>query len=550
MLRRVFVCLLVLGLCGHVSASLVGYWALDGNAIGGRTMLRRVFVCLLVLGLCGHVSASLVGYWALDGNATDSSDYGNHGTINGNVVPAVDRFGDPNGAMSFAGGGGDNINVGDPPEFNMTGAMTSTSPVAGARNGRIVGKMGGGGRRAWSTGIEKNVSGVAVPATVQVASDGNTVVSLSDNNPLPQDQWVHYAGVYTPGTSLEVYLNGELSHSRTSGIPASQHSDNGQPVLIGHRPACGDCGWYGSLDEIRIYDEALTGAQIKAIMELQGVPAQREAHSPQPAHRATGVPIVGTALSWKPGVDLANPTTPNPGITGYYLWLSPAYDPADAPSVSEWWNDPLVQVVFIDADTNPADGQVDETASYALGTLQTDALYYWAVDESLGAANKDDLDHLILGNTRSFETVTSSPIVSAGDDIMTWLSEGVATVDLNGAVTDATDDLTAILWSVVASPPDSTVDFADPSLAATTVALSAAGQYVLQLHAVDAMQNEASDEVEITVYNDSCEAAKSLPDYVPIPGDLNGDCRVDDLDMAILEEHWLECNALDCNDVM
>ena len=57
--------------------------------LGGRTMWRRVFVCLLVLGLCGHVSAGLVGYWALDGNATDSSDYGNHGTINGNVAPAA-----------------------------------------------------------------------------------------------------------------------------------------------------------------------------------------------------------------------------------------------------------------------------------------------------------------------------------------------------------------------------------------------------------------------------------------------------------------------------
>jgi len=521
-------------------------------------MWRSFFVCLLVLGLSGHVSAGLVGYWTLDGDATDLSDFGNHGAINGNVVPGTDRFGDPNGAMTFAGGGGDNINVGDPPELNMTGAMTitawlyldSTSPVAGARNGRIVGKMGGGGRRAWSTGIEKNVSGVAVPATVQVASDENTVVSLSDNNPLPQDQWVHYAGVYTPGTSLAVYLDGELSNIRTSDIPATQYSGNGQPVLIGHRPACGDCGWYGSLDEVRIYDEALTEEQIKAVMALQGAPAQREAHGLQPAHKATSVPIVGTALSWKAGVTLADPSSPNSAITGYYLWLSPPYDPTDPPSVTDWWNDPLTQVIFVGADTNPADGEVDETAGYAPAVLQTDALYYWAVDESLGAADENDLANLILGNTRLFVTVTSSPIANAGDDIMTWLSEGVATVDLNGAVTDATDDVTAILWSVVASPPDSTVDFADPSLAATTVALSPAGQYVLQLHAVDAMQNEASDEVEITVYNDSCEAAKSLPDYVPIPGDLNGDCRVDDLDMTILEEHWLECNALDCNDVM
>ena len=239
-------------------------------------MCKRLFVFILVLGLAGHASAVLVGYWALDGDGTDSSDYGNHGTINGNVAPAADRFGNPTGAMSFGGGSGDNINVGDAPEFQMTGAMTiaawvyldSTSPVHGGRNGRIVGKMGAGGRRAWSTGIEKNVSGVPFPGTVQVASNGNTVVGLSDDSQLPLDQWVHYAGVYTPGTSLEVYLNGDLSSIRTDGIPATQYSTNGQSVLIGNRPEAGDCGWYGSLDEVRIYNEALTEAQIEAVMAI------------------------------------------------------------------------------------------------------------------------------------------------------------------------------------------------------------------------------------------------------------------------------------------
>ena len=427
--------------------------------------------------------------------------------------------------------------------------LDSTSSVHGARNGRIVGKMGGGGRRAWSTGIEKNVSGVPFPATVQIASNANTVVSLSDSSQLPLDQWVHYAGVYTPGTSLAVYLNGKLSSIRTDGIPASQYSTNGQAVLIGNRPQATDCGWYGSLDEVRIYNEALTEMQIATVMAIKSGAVQRETYNPQPGHGATGVPVVGATLSWKPGVDVADPNSPNPAITGYYLWLSPPYDPANPATETDWWNDPLIQIVFIGADTNPADGQVDETASYTFAALQRDAFYYWAVDESLGAASENDFDKLILGNVWSFQTITSAPVVDAGSDIVTWLTAGTAIVDLDGTVTDATGDVTAILWSVVASPPDSTVNIADTSLAVTTATLTAAGQYVLELHAVDAKQNEDSDQIEITVYSDSCEAAKSLPDYVPIPGDLNSDCRVDDLDMAILQAHWLECNALDCNDV-
>jgi len=65
----------------------------------------------------------------------------------------------------------------------------------------------------------------------------------------------------------------------------------------------------------------------------------------------------------------------------------------------------------------------------------------------------------------------------------------------------------------------------------------------LQLEAFDG-EYTASDTVTINVYNDSCEAAKSLPDYEPVPGDINGDCIVDDLDLAILQENWLKDNSL------
>jgi hypothetical protein len=65
----------------------------------------------------------------------------------------------------------------------------------------------------------------------------------------------------------------------------------------------------------------------------------------------------------------------------------------------------------------------------------------------------------------------------------------------------------------------------------------------LKLEAFDG-EYSSSDTVTIKVYNDSCQAARSLPDYVPLVGDLNGDCRVDEADMALLEENWLKDNSL------
>jgi hypothetical protein len=46
------------------------------------------------------------------------------------------------------------------------------------------------------------------------------------------------------------------------------------------------------------------------------------------------------------------------------------------------------------------------------------------------------------------------------------------------------------------------------------------------------------------VYNDGCEAAQAMPDYVPLLGDLNEDCKVDGVDFALLAEDRLEDNSL------
>jgi hypothetical protein len=188
---------------------------------------------------------------------------------------------------------------------------------------------------------------------------------------------------------------------------------------------------------------------------------------------------------------------------------------------------------------------VDPQASQVITGLQKDSLYFWAVDESLGASGPTDVDNIILGSTWSFETEKSGPEVDAGSSIVTWLKAGTTTVDLNGTVTDSTGDVTAILWSAVLSPPGSTVDIADASVAATTATLTETGRYVLELHAIDATQQEDSDLTEINVYGDSCEAAKNDPNgYVAPTYDYDDDCRVDFIDFAMFADGWLDDASL------
>lgn len=165
--------------------------------------------------------------------------------------------------------------------------------------------------------------------------------------------------------------------------------------------------------------------------------------------------------------------------------------------------------------------------------------YYWAIDSYMGSANDP-----VFGPIFSFMVDNIPPRVNAGADIVTWLQDGSRTANLDATVTD--EDAYTVKWTVVSEPNGAPAPVIQAATAEdTTVTLSATGRYVLQLEASDG-EYIGSDTVTIDVYNSSCEAARSLPGYTPIPGDVNGDCRVNDADMAILQQHWLECNDLVC----
>jgi hypothetical protein len=192
--------------------------------------------------------------------------------------------------------------------------------------------------------------------------------------------------------------------------------------------------------------------------------------------------------------------------------------------------------------TDPVSIQVVSKSNVTSVTVQAvpKTQYYWAVDTYIGDPNDPS-----FGPIFSFLADNKAPQVDAGPVLLTWVGEdGTRVKVLDATVTD--DDAYTVHWTVVSEPddpdsPDAVI--ADPSAEDTSITLSAVGEYVLQLEASDG-EYTGSDTVTINVYNDGCEAAQSLPDYVPLVGDLNGDCKVDELDLALLEENWLNDNSL------
>ncbi len=207
----------------------------------------------------------------------------------------------------------------------------------------------------------------------------------------------------------------------------------------------------------------------------------------------------------------------------------------------------LVDVYFTDnlelltQFTDPAAIRIvnRQNATSAVVQTQPKTRYYWAVDVYVGSP-----DDPILGPIFSFHADNMPPRVDAGPDVVTWLAGGPRTGTLNATITDdgAVGPYT-VLWTVIREPSDGSAAIQTPTAEETTVTLAATGEYVLRAEAFDG-EYSGSDTITINVYDDSCQAARSLPDYEPLAGDLNADCRVDDLDLAILQENWLKDNSL------
>jgi hypothetical protein len=171
--------------------------------------------------------------------------------------------------------------------------------------------------------------------------------------------------------------------------------------------------------------------------------------------------------------------------------------------------------------------------------------YYWAIDSYIGSDNDP-----VYGSIFTFFADNRAPTVQfEKDPVATWLTDGTVDVNLDATVTDdGFIEPYSVVWTVVSEPDEGTAVLGDAGAEDTVVSLSAIGQYVLQLEADDG-EYTGSHTVTVNVYADGCEAAKSLPDFQLIPGDINEDCIVNELDLAILEEYWLQSNALEYGDL-
>jgi O-glycosyl hydrolase len=187
------------------------------------------------------------------GTALDDSGQGNHGAVAGATYVSEGRYG---GALSFDGAG-DWVTVADAESLDLTTAMTLEAWV---RPTQI--------SPDWTTVLIKERTGGLAYALY--AADGadqppagyihqGVDISAAGSGLLPLNAWSHLAVTYD-GAALRLYLNGThvASRSQSGSIAVS-----GGPLRIGGNSVWGEY-FTGLIDEVRVYDRALTRAEIQA----------------------------------------------------------------------------------------------------------------------------------------------------------------------------------------------------------------------------------------------------------------------------------------------
>jgi len=213
------------------------------------------------------LARGLVGYWKLDEDdqqsiAVDSSGSGNTGTygdvLGASLVPPV-MFADPRSRF-FVKANRSRVEVPDAPSLTLGGPFTVAAwirtTVAGTDNQVIAQKadsVGGALRSGYSFRLDG-----AQKLKLLIFDGGTAIAAVTAQTALPLDTWVHVAGV-RDGAMVRIFVNGTMAEFLTSPVfPA----DGASPLYLGHEGGGRANGFDGNLDEIRLYDRALSDAEI------------------------------------------------------------------------------------------------------------------------------------------------------------------------------------------------------------------------------------------------------------------------------------------------
>ncbi|MDO8429063.1 MAG: DUF2341 domain-containing protein [Candidatus Daviesbacteria bacterium] len=228
-----------------------------------------------------------VGYWKFDegtdntcsGGVKDACNSGNSGSVNDGASNNIAS--PPTATSGWAQSGvsgksmtfdetndfvymGDTLDQ-DTNNFSISAWVKSSSTVTGNGNG-VVYKRGTGSEVA--VGYHLNMPNGQFEVIIADGTQNTKLVTGSGYN---NNQWHHVVGVITRGTEVRIYVDGVSIGSTASTWTTSIATAN--PLSIGALTTNGTNYYHpfkGQIDEVKIYNYALTAAQVRANFASRG----------------------------------------------------------------------------------------------------------------------------------------------------------------------------------------------------------------------------------------------------------------------------------------
>ena len=224
-----------------------------------------VFICLnLTINAQVNLDSGLVAYYPFNGNANDESGNGNNGTVTGATL-TTDRYENSNSAFIF-NGESDVITIPHSNSLDITEAIsiaawinveTKSTPYLG----RIVIK---------NPGPDNIVYGIFHGYTNYIYAqlediDKNRVATLkTDENAIENSQWEFIVFTWD-GDDLKIYINGNLIIWGVTSIFEHITSCESSVTIGNSENPDIITGIKGKIDDVRIYNRALTEDEISTL---------------------------------------------------------------------------------------------------------------------------------------------------------------------------------------------------------------------------------------------------------------------------------------------
>ncbi|MHB1483656.1 MAG: LamG domain-containing protein, partial [Saccharofermentanales bacterium] len=278
------------------------------------------------------LSRDPVGSWSLNSNVNDSANMNTGSLVNGATYAAG-----KSGNCVSLDGVNDYVNIPNTANLTGMGQMTLSCWVnmsqLPAQNYVVVGKDSSDA----SYRIVINSSG---QGHFVVATSGSSWYSAgtyaSFTSSLSLNTWYHIVGTYD-GNYVRVYINGALAGTGSQPLQGTIAAGT-SPLRIGYKSASTIDYYKGKVDEVQVYNVALSSTEVDNLYDLYNMTAT--AHTASSEFTSTQgannwyyydwSPGSLTAMTWNSGNWL--------GTEAYCLVMSNAQHPgANADSARAWW---------------------------------------------------------------------------------------------------------------------------------------------------------------------------------------------------------------------